>query len=554
MTTTQGRWTILFSSLAVLAAQRASGVSDYVSLVPNGSVNSCTTCHASVPTRNAFGNAFASASHTWSSALAGLDSDGDGFSNGKELGDPTGVWRPGAALPIPGAQVTQPGSASSMPTLVPPEVSITSPTSGGVFPANFTGPITVSSTTPAAGISKVDFYSGTTLLGTDTTSPFSLPVNLGAGSYTLSAKLTDYLGAVGTSASVSITVNSSTPLTVQLTSPPNGATYTAPANVSLVATASSGNAITQVAFYQGALQLGSVSAAPYAFTLVNLAAGSYTFTARATDSSGATATSSAVNITVNPVTPPPPPPPTSPVVTVTATQPNASEIGPINGVFQVARTGATTSALIVSYTLSGTAVNGADYVTLPGTVTIPAGSATANVVVTPLVDNDSPPEISDTVILQISAATGRSAYAVGTPANAVVTILESTTPPPPPTGNEAPEVELVRPSDGSRYRAGTTIMLIADAHDSDGTVAKVEFFAGTRSLGTGVLITRGEREDDDEEDGGTTASAGRYALIWPRVPAGTYVVTAVVTDDQGATATSNRARITVTNRVRRGDD
>ena len=41
------------------------------------------------------------------------------------------------------------------------------------------------------------------------------------------------------------------------------------------------------------------TAAPFTFTLTNVAAGSYTFTARATDNLGATTTSTAVSVTVN---------------------------------------------------------------------------------------------------------------------------------------------------------------------------------------------------------------------------------------------------------------
>src|SRR5262249_1036995 len=63
------------------------------------------------------------------------------------------------------------------------------------------------------------------------------------------------------------------------------------------------------------------------------------------------------------------------VVTVAATDPSASEQGPDPGVFTVSRSGDTSAALTVSYTLGGAATNGVDYTTLSGTVTIPAGQA-----------------------------------------------------------------------------------------------------------------------------------------------------------------------------------
>ena len=45
--------------------------------------------------RNTFGKDFASAGFRWSEALCRKDSDGDGLSNGQELGDPDCVWQPG---------------------------------------------------------------------------------------------------------------------------------------------------------------------------------------------------------------------------------------------------------------------------------------------------------------------------------------------------------------------------------------------------------------------------------------------------------------------------
>jgi len=50
-----------------------------------------------------------------------------------------------------------------------------------------------------------------------------------------------------------------------------------------------------------------------------------------------------------------------PVVTVLATNPNASEDGPIPATFQVTRAGATNNSLTVLYSLGGSARNGRDY-------------------------------------------------------------------------------------------------------------------------------------------------------------------------------------------------
>jgi hypothetical protein len=56
--------------------------------------------------------------------------------------------------------------------------------------------------------------------------------------------------------------------------------------------------VAKVEFYQGATLLSTLTAPPYRFDVVNLAAGSYSFTARATDNLGANASSAPVPVTI----------------------------------------------------------------------------------------------------------------------------------------------------------------------------------------------------------------------------------------------------------------
>ncbi|HWK04780.1 MAG TPA: glycosyl hydrolase family 18 protein, partial [Puia sp.] len=96
------------------------------------------------------------------------------------------------------------------------------------------------------------------------------------------------------------TTPGNTPPTVSLTAPAANASFTAPATITLQATAADADGtVTQVQFFNGGTSLGTVTTAPYTFTWSNVAAGTYTLTAVATDNSGATTTSSAVSITVN---------------------------------------------------------------------------------------------------------------------------------------------------------------------------------------------------------------------------------------------------------------
>jgi hypothetical protein len=106
------------------------------------------------------------------------------------------------------------------------------------------------------------------------------------------------------------------------------------------------------------------------------------------------------------------------VVTITAPDPTATEKPLTTGYFLVRRTGSTAAALVVGYTVTGTATSGSDYVALSGSVTIPAGAATAKIVVTP--KDDTVVETTETVKVTLSET---SRYALGTAKAATVKIV-----------------------------------------------------------------------------------------------------------------------------------
>ena len=106
-----------------------------------------------------------------------------------------------------------------------------------------------------------------------------------------------------------------------------------------------------------------------------------------------------------------------PTVSIAATTGAATETGPSAGMFTVTRTGSTAATLSVLFSVGGTATPGADYLNLPGSVAIPAGSATATITVTPV--NDTAVEGDETVVVTLSPS---AAYTVGAPGSATVTI------------------------------------------------------------------------------------------------------------------------------------
>ncbi|MDB5271882.1 MAG: peptidase domain protein [Chitinophagaceae bacterium] len=87
---------------------------------------------------------------------------------------------------------------------------------------------------------------------------------------------------------------------VFLTAPSNNAEFTAPANVILTASASDSDGnIVNVEFFEGNNKLGEAFSSPYALNWNNVAAGSYTLTAKATDNLGAYTISTVVSVLVN---------------------------------------------------------------------------------------------------------------------------------------------------------------------------------------------------------------------------------------------------------------
>ncbi|WP_189606172.1 DUF4082 domain-containing protein, partial [Salinimicrobium marinum] len=93
------------------------------------------------------------------------------------------------------------------------------------------------------------------------------------------------------------------------------------------------------------------------------------------------------------------------------------------------------------------------------------------------------------------------------------------------SGNQKPQISLVSPSENTTFTMPSTIHLQAAASDSDGTLTKVEFFAGTEKLGE-VL-------------------SSPFQFNWTVQKGGAYILTARATDNEGSVATSSEVNILV---------
>ncbi len=209
-----------------------------------------------------------------------------------------------------------------------------------------------------------------------------------------------------------------------------------------------------------------------------------------------------------------------PAITVAATDPAASETGPDPGAFTISRTGDLNTPLAVYFAVSGTATPVSDYELPTSPVTIPAGAASIALALVPV--DDSVREASESVTLTLSPSP--QSYVLGSATNATVIIADN--------DNVLPSVTITDPVNGTRFLPPTNIIVGVSATPGNGSIAKVELFANA-AIGTTKV---GE------------ISAPPYIFTWTNPPMGSHVLTAVATDDVGATASSAPVRVLVASR------
>jgi len=237
----------------------------------------------------------------------------------------------------------------------------------------------------------------------------------------------------------------------------------------------------------------------------------------------------------------------APVVTIAASDPAAGEAGPDPGVFTVSRTGSTTAGLTVNYSTGGTATSGSDYTALSGSVFIPAGSASAPIVVTPI--DDAVFEGNETVVVTLTSGTG---YTLGTPRTATVTIADNDKPTvtigaPDPTATE----EGVTAGTFKVTRTGNTAALLTVLYTLTGTATNgsdyqtlsgsVKIPAGAASATFKVTPINDTSLEADETVVATLSADSAYVIGSP-----SSATVTVVDNDQKPTVTISSPDATAT--------
>jgi hypothetical protein len=367
----------------------------------------------------------------------------------------------------------------------PPITSLISPTNGARLWAPATVTLTALASDAEGPVNMVEFFEGTNLLGTATSSPFSFNwAGVGAGSYALSAVAVDANGVRGASQVVNITVQSNVAPTVTLIEPTNGSIFVAPATVTILVDASDADgSISYVEFDQGDDAIAQVTNAPYALT-TTLPAGNYQFRVFAVDDQGAHSTPIVFTVIVRDRSPP-----------------GVSLIEPTNNSVFISPTNVTLVASAADTNGSIAAVEFYADNTLLGTTTnspysfvwtnAPLGSHTLKAVA-----------VNDIALRSTSA-----------PVNIVV------------RDNSVPQVFLDTPTDGSVFEAPADFTVSGTASDPDGSLAAIELVLN----GNPVLLP----------------PDSPFAFTATNLPPGEYTLYAVAVDDIGTRATSAVVNVSV---------
>lgn len=180
----------------------------------------------------------------------------------------------------------------------PPTATITAPANNATFQFDETVNVAAQATDDGA-VSQVELLVDGAVAQIDTTAPYTFALNLAAGSHILTARATDDKGLTGDSPPVTINIQPpNQPPSVSITTPSDGSTFTAPAELIIEATASDDNGVTHVDFLINGSTEGSDQSSPYTFSRI-FPAGTYRISAIAHDAAGLTGTAAEITIQVN---------------------------------------------------------------------------------------------------------------------------------------------------------------------------------------------------------------------------------------------------------------
>jgi Bacterial Ig domain len=389
-------------------------------------------------------------------------------------------------------------------TSVVQSVTVTAPVSAVALTASCTAPcnapasvtVTAVLSNITASVSKVEFYDGATLLSSDTASPYSFAANSVAAathSYTAKVFVSNNATAVATSLAQVVAVNALP--TVNWTAPANNSAFNAGQTVALQASAAdSDGSISKVEFFSGGTALigvGIFDNGAYNFNWTTAPVGTSSLTAKATDNSGAVKTSTAISITVNPIT----------GLSAAMLLPSSGFVSARGATVRLDASGTSTQNAIASVDFYA---NGA---------VLAAGTKMFGDTNSGRYTYQWPATVagSYSITARVTDAVGNVAF------SSARTVVVSPI-----------AVQIISPAYGFDTERPSSISLTAAASTSVGSLTKVEFFHdGTNLIGASTLVN------------------GNYSFNWVSPPVGFYIITAKATNSLGNVMASDVSTLTI---------
>ena len=358
-----------------------------------------------------------------------------------------------------------------------PVITLNSPANGSSFNLPDNVNFSATATDADSAITRVEFYAGNTLLHQDSVAPYGYAWNPPPGSHVVTAVAVDEHGAETTSAAAAITVVNPPP-TIAISSPTNGSTVNLPGPVTIAADANDADgSVAKVEFYVGATKLGEDASAPFTWPWSPIT-GNYSLSCIAQDDRGARTTSATVAVTIaNPNNQGP---------TVVIASPSNGQTLPANTPMSLSASASDPDGFIAKVEFFQGVNKISEDTSSPFTATWPGATAGSYSLTAVATDNDG--GITTSVPVSINLV-----------------------------NNIPPTVAITSPTHGQAVTGGS-VNISATAGDSDGTVAKVEFYRN------------GVKQGED--------ASSPFSFNWTGVPVGTHVLTVIAFDDDGSTSTS----------------
>ncbi|MBN7810772.1 right-handed parallel beta-helix repeat-containing protein [Algoriphagus sp. H41] len=361
-------------------------------------------------------------------------------------------------------------------------------------------------------IQKVEFFNWGYPLVTVTSGNFEFPwTKVEPDNYSINAKITDSKGNVYTTSTVKFTVKAASAVTapaenkaptVSLSKPTEGQVFTKGVNtVELVANAQDPEGkIKRVEFYNGSTLLATVTAAPYSYTWSSIQTGSYQVYAKVVDEGNLTASSTKVNFTVKDATVVSPPSYTAQMVS-----PANNTTLDLGSQQVVLKTNAASSGLTIQkveyfnwgYPLVTVTSGNFEF---PWTKVQPDNYS----IYAKVTDSKGTVYTTATVKFTVKAASSTS-----------------TATPPVSLG-----INMSLPSDGQTFTLGQQVVKLKADVSGSTSIKNVQFYNWGHPL--------------------VAVNASPYEFDWTKIEVGDYQIYAVVTDQNGATSTSNTVKFKVT--------